>query len=328
MTIGEEYTMKLAAIARLRSRLGCLSATALLSFALAALALTDAARADWRQDLGTFRIGISATDAKPLSAEETEKLRSGYEAALNMPVEIVVLRDYPALIDAQVSSRIEYAIYTSASYAAAWLLCECVEPLAAPVQTNGATGIRSVLVMNAGAIFTRLDLNGIKIGIPGRDSVSGLAVPLAEYTIGSRVLTADERFFNKFSGMDETAAAFADGRIDGFFGWVFSDAAGPLKGSGLMRTGVDGSLAAGGKTVEIKIPWTSSLLRFGPHAVRRNLDAEAKSALRNYLQGLNDEQIDLLSLFPPHDIAKFVAVTQEEYRSSVAAAKAAAGAAD
>jgi phosphonate transport system substrate-binding protein len=303
-------------------------AAALLAFALAAFAQMGAARADWRQDLGTFRIGISATDAKPLSAEETEKIRSGYEAALNMPVEIVILRDYPALIDAQVSSRIEYAVYTSASYAAAWLLCECVEPIAAPVQTNGATGIRSMLVMNAGAIFTRLDLNGIKIGIPGSDSVSGLAVPLAEYTIGSRVLTADERFFNNYRSMDETAAAFADGRIDGFFGWASSDAAGPLKGSGIMGTGVDGALTVGGKTVETKIPWTSSLLRFGPHAVRRNLDAEAKSALRSYLQSLDAEQIDLLSLLPPHDIVKFVPVAQEEYRSAIAAAKAAAGASD
>jgi phosphonate transport system substrate-binding protein len=325
MTNGEECAMTYEAIASWAMRR---SAIALLSLVLAALAPAGAARADWRQELGTFRIGISATDAKPLTAEETEKIRAGYEAALNMPVEIVILRDYPALIDAQVSSRIEYAIYTSASYAAAWLLCECVEPLAAPVQTNGATGMRSVLVMNAGAIFTRLDLNGIKIGIPGRDSFTGLALPLAEYTIGSRVLTADERFFNKLSGMDETAAAFADGRIDGFFGWVFSDAAGPLKGSGIMGTGVDGSFAAGGKTVETKIPWTSSLLRFGPHTVRRNLDAEAKSVLRNYLQGLDAEQIDLLSLLPPHDIAKFIPVAQEEYRSAVAAAKAAAGAAD
>jgi phosphonate transport system substrate-binding protein len=325
MNIGEECVMKSAAIVSLLSLRG---AAAVLLCAFASLAPAGAARAGWRQDLGTFRIGMSATDAKALSSEETEKIRSGYEAALSMPVEIVMLRDYPALIDAQVSSRIEYAIYTSQSYAAAWLLCECVEPLAAPVQTNGAAGIRSVLIINAGAIFTRLDLNGIKIGIPGRDSVSGLAVPLAEYTIGSRALTADERFFNNFSNMNDTAAAFAEGRIDGFFGWAFSDAAGPLKQSGLMGTGVDGAFTAGGKTVETKIPWTSTLQRFGPHAVRRNLDAEAKSALRNYLTGLDAEQIDLLSLLPPHDIAKFVPVAQEEYRSAIAAAKAAAGAAD
>ena len=298
----------------------------LLSAALSA-AGAGAAHADWRKDLGTFRIGISATDAKSLSASETDRLMAGYAAALAMPVEIVILRDYPALIDAQVSSRIEYAIYTASSFAAAWLLCECVEPLAAPVQTSGATGTRSVLVMNAGAIFTRLDLNGIKVGIPGRDSVTGFAVPLAEYAVGTRALAPDERFFSMYPGMAETAAAFAEGGIDGFFGWAYADAAGPLKTSGIMGTGTETALTVNGTTVETKIPWTSSLLRYGPHAVRRNLDAEAKSALRNYLLGLSAEEVDLLSLLPPNDIEKFIPVSQEEYRSAVAAVKAAAGAA-
>jgi phosphonate transport system substrate-binding protein len=302
------------------------SAIACLWAALAAAVLADSARADWRQDLGTFRIGISATDAKPLTASDIEKLKSGYAAALNMPVEIVMLRDYPALIDAQVSSRIEYAVYTSASYAAAWLLCECVEPLAAPVQTSGATGIRSILVMNAAAIFTRLDLNGIKIGIAGKDSVSGFAIPLAEYLVGSRPLAPDEGYFNMFAGMAETRAAFTNGSIDGFFGWVYSDTAGPVAGSGLMGAGIGGSLAEGGKSVETKIPWTSNLLRFGPHAVRRDLDAEAKALLRSYLLGLDQEQVDLLSLMPPQDIAKFLPVAQEDYRTAIAAVKAAAAA--
>ena len=318
--------MNIAVIARKRAPEGRRFA-ALLTLALAALATAGPARAGWREELGTFRIGISATDARPLSAAETESLRSGFETALNMPVEIVTLRDYPALIDAQVSSRIEYAIYTSASYASAWLLCECVEPLAAPVQTNGATGVRSILVMNASAIFTRLDLNGIKIGIAGKDSSTGFAIPLAEYTIGERVLTPDERFFSFYPGMNETVSAFADGKVDGFFGWTYGDAAGALKDSGIMGTGPENSMSVNGKIIDTKMPWTSALLRYGPHAVRRDLDAEAKTLLRGYLQNLDAEHVDLLSILPPHDIEKFAPVTQEEYRASIAAVKAAAGAA-
>ena len=302
-------------------------AALLISVSLSATC-AGAARADWRKELGTFRIGISATDAKSLSPAETDRLTAGYSEALGLPVEVVVLRDYPALIDAQVSSRIEYAIYTASSFAAAWLLCECVEPLAAPVQTSGATGTRSILVMNAGAIFTRLDLNGIKVGIPGRDSVTGFAVPLAEYVIGTRALAPNERFFTMFDGMVQTAAAFAGGQVDGFFGWAYADADGPLKGSGIMGTGTSAAFSVNGKTVEAKVPWTSSLLRYGPHAVRRNLDAEAKAALRNYLTGLSAEQVDLLSLLPPNDVARFVPVSQGEYRSAIAAVKAAAGAAE
>jgi phosphonate transport system substrate-binding protein len=320
--------MIIAMIAKVRGRLSRCGVIICLLAVMAAFAQTQPARADWRQDLGTFRIGISAGDAKPLTPADIGKLKSGYATALGMPVEIVILRDYPALIDAQVSSRIEYAIYSAASYATAWLLCECVEPLAAPVQTNGAAGIRSVLVMNAGAIFTRLDLNGIKIGIPGRDSISGFALPLAEYTVGTRALAADERFFSMFADTADMVSAFAGGRIDGFFGWVYADAAGPVKGSGLMGTGTDAAFAVNGSAVETKIPWTSNLLRFGPHAVRRNLSSEAKSALRSYLQGLDSEQIDILSLLPPHDVAAFIPVSQDEYRSAIAAVKSAAGAAN
>ena len=320
--------MRMTTTASRRARPAAVAAAAILISMAVSAACTQSARADWRKDLGAFRIGISATDAKSLSAAETDRLTAGYSAALGMPVEVVILRDYPALIDAQVSSRIEYAIYSSASYAAAWLLCECVEPLAAPVQTNGATGIRSILVMNASAIFTRLDLNGIKIGIPGQDSISGFAVPLAEYALGTRALAPDEKFFSAYPGMADTVSAFADGRIDGFFGWSFADESGAVKGSGIMGTGTDAFFSVGGKTLETKIPWTSSLLRYGPHAVRRSLDAEAKSALRNYLQALGAEQIDVLSILPPNDVARFTPVSQEEYRSAIAAVKAAANAAD
>ena len=99
-------------MARRGARPAASAAAAVLMCIAVSAACTNAARADWRKDLGTFRIGISATDAKSLSAAETDKLTAGYAAALGMPVEVVILRDYPALIDAQVSSRIEYAIYT------------------------------------------------------------------------------------------------------------------------------------------------------------------------------------------------------------------------
>lgn len=285
---------------------------------------TSAAQADWRKDLGTFRIGISATDAGSLTPMDIENLKVGFSKALGMPTELIIMRDYPALIDAHVSSRIEYAIYSSTAYAIAWLLCECVEPLVAPVLTDGATGIRSTLVINAGVPFTRLDLNGIRIGIPGKDSITGYALPLAQYTIGSRALTQDESFFNKFLDLKSTLEAFGEGRIDGFFGWTEADAKGPISASGLMATGEAKSFSVRGKPIEIKIPWTSGLLRYGPHAIRRNLPTEAKDALRTYFANLDEIGVDLLSHLPPNNVAKFIPATQDEYATSIAVAKSAA----
>lgn len=282
------------------------------------------AHADWRQDMGTFHIGMSASDAKSISPADIEKIAADFAKALKMPVEVDVQRDYPALIDAQVSGRVEYAIYSSTAYASAWLLCECVEPLVAPVLSNGATGTRSVLVVNASVPFTRLDLNGIRVGIPGKDSVAGFAVPLASYTVGPRALAEDEEFFRQFTGLEPMATAFAANELDAFFGWVPANQQGPIPGAGILGTGEEKVLSVGGQTVEIKVPWTSGLLRYGPHAVRRELNAEAKSALVALMSAPGEELLDLMSALQIPDVQNFVAAQHSEYELAVQATKAAA----
>ncbi len=288
------------------------------------IAFAVPAHAGWREDLGTFRIGLSASDTRSISPDELGKLEAGYAKALGMPVMITILRDYPALIDAQVSGRIEYAIYSSTAYASAWLLCECVEPLVAPVLSNGATGIRSALIVNAATPFTRLDLNGIKVGIPGKDSITGFAVPLASYTVGTRALSQDESFFTRFPDLESTAAALAEGGIDAFFGWTAAIESGPIPGAGIMGSGQDKQLVVQGRAVDVKTPWVSKLLRFGPHAVRRDVNAEAKAALAAFLGTADVELLDLLSVTQAGDVQKLVPARHSEYELAIQAAKAAA----
>ena len=288
---------------------------------LACLTGVPSAQADWRKDLGTFRIGISATDTGTLTPTEIKKLESGYSTALGMPAEVKIFRDYPALIDAHASSRIEYAIYSSIAYATAWLLCECIEPLVAPVQTNGATGIRSALVLNSGKAFTRLDLNGMRIGIPEKGSISGFAIPMVEYVIGTRKLSEDDAFILHLSDTSSMISAFSDGKIDGFFGWIYSDGAGSLAVSGLMDTGSVSTISVSGKKTDIKMPWVSGLLRYGPHAIRKNLPPEARDALQSFFSAIGSTDVDLLSQFQPTNIAKFVPATHAEYKLAVVTTK-------
>lgn len=288
------------------------------------LASVPLARADWREDLGSFRIGISASDTQLLSPDDLNKLEAGYSKALGMPVVINTLRDYPALIDAQVSGRIEYAVYSSTAYASAWLLCECVEPLVAPVLGNGATGIRTELVVNASVPFTRLDLNGIRVGIPGKDSIAGFAVPLASYTVGSRALSQDEDFFTRFPDMESTIAAFAKGNLDAYFSWAAANETGPVSEAGNEASENAKQLTFQDRTIEIKVPWVSPLLRFGPHAVRRDLNAEAKAALVSFLEAPEIELLDLLSIAQVGDVQKLVPARHSEYELAIQAAKASA----
>lgn len=310
------------AIARTGSRVVLQSIKCLLGVALSSLSVT-LAHADWRQDLGTFHIGVSASDVRSIAPADLDKVEESFATALGMPVEISVQRDYPALIDAHVSGRIEYAIYSSTAYASAWLLCECVEPLVAPVLSNGATGTRSVLIVNASVPFTRLDLNGIRVGIPGRDSMTGFAVPLASYTVGTRALSQDEEFFTEFKDLESTAAAFSKGELDAFFGWTPSDENGPIVGAGIFGMGEEKVLNVAGQSIEIKVPWKSGLLRYGPHAVRRDLNAEAKSALVSLLAAPDEELLDLLGAMQTGDVQKLVSARQQDYELAVQAAKAA-----
>jgi phosphonate transport system substrate-binding protein len=295
---------------------------------LLALAVSSAsvtlAHADWRQDLGTFHIGISASDVRSISPADLDKIEASYAKALGMPVEISVQRDYPALIDAHVSGRLEYAIYSSTAYASAWLLCECIEPLVAPVLSDGSTGTHSVLVVNASVPFTRLDLNGIRVGIPGKDSITGFAVPLASYAVGTRSLTPDEAFFTEFNDLESTAAAFSKGELDAFFGWAPANASGPIAGAGIFGSGEENVLNVAGQAIEIKLPWKSGLLRYGPHAVRRDLSTEAKSALVSLLSSPQEDLLDLLGSVQIGDLQKLVPAKQSEYELAVQAAKAAA----
>ncbi len=279
--------------------------------------MNSAAVADWRKDLGTFRIGLSASDSNALSPAELDQFRRGYAGALGMPVEVVILRDYPALIDAHASGRIEYALYSASAYATAHLLCQCLEPISAPVQTSGAIGIRSVLVMNANATFTRMDLNGIRVGIPGRDSFSGYAIPMTEYRVGSTALDAADPFLKEYAGMDEMLNEFVNGKLDGFFGWGNSDAGGLVESEGLMNLGAAKSITFRGITGEVKIPWTSALHRFGPHAVRRDLPSDVKRALVQYLLDLDAPMIDLISGFPPGDVARLIRVSHSDYLPAI-----------
>uniref|UniRef100_UPI0038B2F65B PhnD/SsuA/transferrin family substrate-binding protein n=1 Tax=Mesorhizobium neociceri TaxID=1307853 RepID=UPI0038B2F65B len=116
-----------------------------LATTVALLALPYTAHADWRDQIGTFRIGIVAEPGAGNTVPGLALLTDAYGKALGMKVEFVVAHDYAALIEAQANARIQYAVYSATAYATASERCGCVEALVAPVDADGATGIRSVL---------------------------------------------------------------------------------------------------------------------------------------------------------------------------------------
>jgi phosphonate transport system substrate-binding protein len=272
--------------------------------------LATPALADWREDIGTFRVGMVAEPGAGNTIAGLAELNVAFTKALGLKVEFFVARNYAALIDAQASSRIEYAIYSASAYASAWQRCECVEPLVAPTGEDGSIGIRSVMITKDGRLTSVTELTGRRIALLPPDSIAGHQLPLAAFRPGERQLSGTEFFFVKAESAEVAEAMLADGSVDAIFGWMPAARPGApeIEGGTLARlvaTGVDRAALA--------IVWRSDVLRFGPHAVSSGLDPEPKRRLTAFLIGLREADPDMYERLETHRMGGFTAASQMDY---------------
>ena len=287
------------------------------ALALAAALSATPCLADWRKELGTFRIGIVEAQARQHSPAELDKIRAAYATTLGMPVEIIQSKDFPSLIDAHASSRIEYAVYTAEAYAASALACECVEPLAAPVAEDGSAGVRAVLIADAGLSISAI-ASSKGIGVPGLDDMAVYGVALASFQSGGQRLTGTDSWIRAENGVRGVISGFANGRLDGFFSAVPSR----LSMAGVLAPGTpvaDEVLKSGRKA---KAVWLSEIIPFGPHAVRKNLAPEAKALLAGMLSGLAAADPEMSDLLLPEGMVAFALVQHSAYGLALDATKA------
>lgn len=261
--------------ARGRTGAAGLAATGARTTIAAALAVTAAALgavpAAAGQDL--FRIGMVAQDGEPAIAG-LPAIKNAFSGALGMAVEVFVARDYAALIEAQAGGRIDYAVYSTAAYAAASIRCGCIRPVAAPVAANGSIGLRSVLIVRPGG-------QAGTIAIGPADSLAARLAPLALWPAAASA-GAEGRLVEADSA-SAAQALFVDGAVDGFFGWIpaWPDGA---QAAGEQAAGSPARLRlAGLEAGEYEIRWRSPPLRYGPHAVRTDMPQEQVALLARLL---------------------------------------------
>jgi phosphonate transport system substrate-binding protein len=281
------------------------------AFGLAVLVASVAlpAAAAWREDLGTFRIGIVGPSRGVPAVEGLPEIRQAYASALGMPVEIFVARDYAALVDAQGSGRVHYAVHTAMSYAATSRLCACVEPLASPLSADGSTGIVSVLIARRDGPGSLEGLGETRIAIGPPDSVTGYLLPLAQFEAGGKRLESKEPFLVQAESDGQALQMFEEGEADALFGWAYASAEGQTSG---------GTRAISEAAAQGKVLWTSAELRFGPHAVLSNLPAEARDLLRAFLVGLSEKAPELYDLVEAVHAGGFAPAAAEDYRNAEA----------
>ncbi|MBZ9992492.1 phosphate/phosphite/phosphonate ABC transporter substrate-binding protein [Mesorhizobium sp. BH1-1-4] len=286
----------------------------------AVMALTGAfwcgpAWADWRDDIGTFRIGIVAEPGAGNTVPGLAVLTQAFTNALGMKVEFVVARDYAALIEGQANARIEYAIYSATAYATALQRCGCIEPLAAPVDADGAAGIRSVLLTRDGKLPGLADIETRRIAMAPPDSVGGSLLPLAGLAAEHVGIAEDAPFLVHAPSASAAETMLINGGADAMFGWVRAAADGQPR----LPGGTQARLEASGLSASaLQVVWMSGLLRYGPHAVRSDLDPEAKRRLTVFLTNLKSTMPDIYDLLESKHGGGFMPVVPKDYAAAEA----------
>ncbi len=277
-------------------------------FASAWIAWCGVAHADWRSETGVFRIGVVVRGDRGGQNVDYKPAADAVSKAIGMPVEIIPMISYAALMDAQMASRIEYAVYSAAAFGTISALCECVTPLAAPVSEAGDTSTIAILATTSKKVKALEDLPAARLvwtgGLPASAALSSVTVKGAE-------LTGEEEFAVLKATPEKAIEALRRKKADTVFGWAYAGPDGvPRAGTGTLA-----ALAAAG--IEYRTVWMSPPLRFGPHAVRKNVPQDIRDALRAFLTEGMSSTPEVAELLDDSFHARFEPVTDEDYAVSV-----------
>lgn len=271
------------------------------------------AHADWRQEMGTFRVGIATKEGEPFKTQALEGFRLAMSRALSMPVEIFQARNASSLIDAAASSRIQYAILSSLGFVTLDLTCDCMSPIVAPTSADGATMTRSVLFVNVDEVASLEQLAGKRLAIGPDSSLTGSILPFAQFKLGEASLREAGIELIDVSSVEQAVEALADGTVDGFFGWdlVIPDS------SQVFETSLSMKLK-NYPNINAKSIWASEPVRFGPHVIHESVPEEAETALRAMLEDLDESAPIAYRTISPDLSGGFVPVSTQDYISAYA----------
>lgn len=249
--------------------------------------LAFAANADWREELGTLRIGILAGDDVSRSIAFVEPFRLAIQEKLNVDVEIYGARDYPTLVQAHTTGRVEYAVLSATAYAASYKVCKCNEPLVVAKSGDGKNSFQSILIGRQGGVISLNDINGKQAIALSKDSVGGYAYPLYELAENGFELAKSGVTFSFGETSSGSVELFSQGQGDVMLGWssLTGDATigftrGTLKELENLRPG---------SASQYKVIWKSTPIPHRVHSIVTKIPTEAKKELRELLEKMFDD---------------------------------------
>jgi phosphonate transport system substrate-binding protein len=256
-------------------------------------------KADWRETIGSFRVGFVAASIRGDAIAGMEPFRLTLSEGLGVDVELFAARDYAALVDALGASRIEYAILSGGAHALAEILCSCIEPLVVARDGDGAWGIRQVLVAATDQPTSPALFRGKRIGAIRSPAFGGFEVALDGLRAAGLDLAANAATLELFDSGASMLQALAESRVDAAIGWI-AGAEGPEAGSPARGTLAE-MTKLGIDATRYRIVWQSVAMPNRLHSVRRNLPAEAKTKLREILPAMfENDPVAYDSVEPDH----------------------------
>ena len=149
----------------------------------------------------------------------------------------------------------------------------CVEPLVAPVDADGTTGIRSVLLTRDSKLPDLAAMQTHRIAMSPSDNVGGSLLPLAGLAADGIKISQDAPFLTHAGSAAAAEAMLFDGQADAVFGWERAAAENRTAIAGDQQADPVGTAArleaAGIPKAALQIIWTR-LLRYVPRRPQRS----------------------------------------------------------
>jgi phosphonate transport system substrate-binding protein len=258
-----------------------------------------------------LRLGIVAAVRPEQAIDRIDPFRRRLADTLAGEVAVATFPDERRLIDALAAGRIDYARLSATGYATAWVLCGCVEPLAAPRAGDGTAGYHAAIVTRTGSPLKKLaDLAGHTLAISSGNALATRRLPLLmmarEGLTGERAPALQE-----VDGPASALRAVLAGRADAAVVWSTLEGD---QSEGWGRGTLHDFVAKGDVSMaDVRVIWSSPVLPHGPQVVRAGLDEGRKRRLRDMLIDLDEVDPDAYEAIEPTHAGGFLRIVHAAY---------------
>ncbi len=294
------------------AKAGSLFRLTLLTFFLAVVPLAAGA-----QDSGDMpdrlRLGVIVA-ADDETRERVEPFRLALEEIADLPVDLFLMDTMADAVEAIAGGRIDYVRLSPSAYAAAYRLCDCVEPLVTAGPDDFPARFHAVLVARRGedGSVALEDLKGTRVAVGGTQSVAGYRVPLAN--LAADGVNARSYFSTLVEVQDplDGLRAVLDGRVQAALGW--STLAGEAKNGYTAGTLNEYYVSGAPGFKNLEIVWRSPPIPYSAHTLRKDLPDALKRRVRAGLMDMRREAPDAYLAIEPDLPGGFEPVVHADYR--------------